>query len=272
MSLEFGMAHKSFRRVAQVVAVAAVALASAGAVAWAGDVGPTKARPVPTIIWCAAPHGAMHQVTVNAPCPSGEIKYQLIGTRGPTGATGPRGTAGVAGTQGAAGATGSTGAIGATGAIGEQGSAGPTGATGVSGATGATGPSNSYARVAGTSTTLTDTPSAVNQTTISLPAGSYVFTFTTTANAHTGSGFEYLHCSLIDAGSTQIGPWFDSSFNSSDASSVTQVFGNPAATLASSTTISIQCSVGPSPRPTNSASVTSATITATQVGLLTITP
>jgi hypothetical protein len=126
--------------------------------------------------------------------------------------------------------------------------------------------------VAATSTSLTDTPAAVNQSTLDLPAGSYIFTFTTTANAHTGSGFEYLHCSLIDGASNQIGPWFDSSFNSSDANSVTQVFGNPVATLASATTVSIQCSVGPSPRPTNSATVTAATITATHVGSLTITP
>lgn len=63
-----------------------------------------------------------------------------VGPTGPAGATGAVGAVGPTGAAGAVGPTGAAGAVGATGATGAVGPTGPTGPTGATGATGATGP------------------------------------------------------------------------------------------------------------------------------------
>ena len=71
--------------------------------------------------------------------------WQLLASKGDTGAAGSTGATGAQGPQGTTGATGPQGPAGSTGATGAVGPAGPTGTTGPAGATGATGPAGPVA-------------------------------------------------------------------------------------------------------------------------------
>jgi hypothetical protein len=112
------------------------------------------------------------------------------GAAGPAGADGAVGPAGPAGPVGAEGPQGPQGATGPAGADGSQGVAGPVGATG---AKGDTGPSDAYA----TSTfgaSFSGSSSKQLVTTLTVPAGSYVFNADVTAE--NGVGGQYFACNL----------------------------------------------------------------------------
>jgi hypothetical protein len=116
-------------------------------------------------------------------CPPGTLKFvvpQSHGNGGTTGATG------------AAGATGATGLQGATGAPGQAGALGATGATGPA------GPSDLYIDSAASANLTDGVPGTVD--TLSVPAGSYLLTFTGYGTGATGNGILSCQVTRSNAG------------------------------------------------------------------------
>ena len=150
------------------------------------------------------------------------------GPQGPAGATGPEGPPGPAGAQGPAGPAGAAGAAGAQGVQGDPGPAGPAGAQGVQGdpgAAGATGPQGpqglqgpigltgpqgpagnsdtTFVYVAGAvAVSVAPAPGVVVHT-ITLPAGSYVFTAKTSLTKTGGTTAE-VTCTIRNTTSAQV--------------------------------------------------------------------
>jgi hypothetical protein len=127
---------------------------------------------------------------------------------------------------------GDTGATGATGSAGATGATGPAGATGATGATGPAGIGPVYSTTAGDITLSTGSGVAV--TTLSLPAGSYLFTFNSVAYSQSGSGF--VVCGIDSAAQNistpmNVGPGERSS-----------IFQQKVITLASPRSVSAYCS------------------------------
>lgn len=90
-------------------------------------------------------------IAVNTASQPPSTNWDLVASKGDTGAVGPTGATGAVGPQGPQGATGPTGATGAMGPAGPQGAIGPQGATGPQGPVGPQGPSGVVASLRTTS-------------------------------------------------------------------------------------------------------------------------
>jgi len=178
-----------------IAATATVLLGGVTASAHAGDTGPSIAKQVSSVIWCRQTNGLMRQVWTKTDCKAGESKYVLKAGTGPVG---PRGLTGAKGATGATGATGAPGASGAPGPAGASGATGPQGATGATGATGAAGPSDLYIDSAVSVNLTAGTASDV--ATLSVPAGSYMLTFTGYGTGATSDGIMSCQVTRSSAG------------------------------------------------------------------------
>jgi hypothetical protein len=196
-----------------------------------------------TITACVKSTGATRVIDYQAGkrCVKGEKTVSWNQT-GPRGLTGLRGIAGASGSDGAAGPAGANGAAGpvgppgADGAQGPQGATGPSGSQGAPGAKGDTGPSDAYA----TSTfgiSFSGSSSKQVVTTLTVPAGSYVFNADVTAE--NGVGGQYFTCNLS---SPDVGDFGNIVYSAAEPSGgYLSVHVTAAATLPS-TTVRVLCS------------------------------
>ena len=126
------------------------------------------------------------------------------GPQGPQGDPGATGLTGPQGLQGDPGSQGPQGLVGATGAEGPQGPIGPMGPQGPIGPQGLAGDSNTTFAYAAGAVALSVAPAApVVVSTVTLPAGSYVFTGKT-GLLKTGGGQITVTCAIQNTTSAQV--------------------------------------------------------------------
>ena len=248
------MRTRPLRRPAAILCLAAALLAPAAVMgaAQAGGTTSTAATSVNGFVYCRGTNGSIRLVWSYSPCASGETKYVITSAAGPSGPQGP------VGPRGATGATGATGPQGPAGAAGAAGAAVPAGAAG---ATGARGPSDAYLGAAASATPITN-GSFSGITSVTVPAGSYVVTFT--ARAFGASGPLDVDCT-VDA-PTAWTVLLDSVATLPSVTASTTLAASGAITVASSSTLRLECAVSPSTPGT--ATVVTATLTALQVAAL----
>lgn len=121
------------------------------------------------------------------------VQSGITGPTGPQGSNGSNGSTGAQGDTGPTGPTGAQGSIGITGPTGEMGATGPAGSVGPAGATGPAGTTAALDIYTGQNLQESNTTQTSTQTktSVTLPAGNYIVTFSCEMYSNCASGCGY---------------------------------------------------------------------------------